>query len=255
VRVTDLDGRTAERSFTLTANPPTVSSVVIRPNVPNPQPNTQQPVQVTLTQTVDQDVDGTLNLQFNPLATPAADDPAIQFVTGGRSTNFRVPAGTTAGLFGDSPNSPGIQTGTVAGEIRITAALRRGGFDVTPNPAPTEIIVIPAVAPTISDLSVTRNASGLLLTVRGFSTPRNMTTATLTFTPRAGATVGSPLTFTVDVAAAFTAWYGSAASTQHGSRFQLTIPVTLTGDPADITGVSVQLRNSVAQGNLLSATF
>ncbi len=255
VRVTDLDGRTAERSFTLNANPPAVSSVVIRPTTPNPAPNAQQPVQVILSQVIDAALDGTLTLQFAPSATPGSDDPAIQFVSGGRTANFQIPAGTTAGLFGGNPNSPGIQTGTVAGEIRITAALRRDGFDVTPTPAPTEIIVIPAVAPTISDLSATRNANGLSIVVRGFSTPRNMTSATVTFTPRAGATVSGPLTFTVDLAAAFTAWYSSAASAQHGSRFQLTIPVTLSGESADITGVSVQLRNSIGQSNLLSTTF
>ncbi|MCW5965270.1 MAG: putative Ig domain-containing protein [Bryobacterales bacterium] len=255
VRVTDQDGRTAEQVFTVTTSPVPVSNVIIEPNTPNPPPNSQQTVRVLLSEASEQDLDGTLNLAFTPLATPGADDPAIQFVTGGRAANFTVPAGSTGGLFGDSPNSPAIQTGTVAGEIRITAALRRGGFDVTPTPPPTEIIVIPAVAPTISDLTVTRNATGLTVVVRGFSTPRNMTSATLTFTPRPGATTSGQLTFTVDLAAAFAAFYSQAASAQHGSRFQLTIPITLTGDPADITGLSVQLRNSVAAGNTLTATF
>ncbi len=255
VRVTDQDGRTAERAFSVTTSPGSVGNVVIEPNTPNPPPNTQQSVKVLLSQAIEDDLSGTLTLQFTPSAVPGADDPAIQFVTGGRTANFQIPAGTTTGLFGENSNSPAIQTGTVAGEIRVTAALRRGEFDVTPTPPPTEIILIPEVSPSITDLSVTRSATGLTVVVRGFSTPRNMASATLTFSPRPGVTVAGPLTFTVDVAAAFTAWYASTASQQHGSRFQLTIPVTLTGDPADITGLSVQLRNSVGQSNTLNTTF
>jgi hypothetical protein len=111
------------------------------------------------------------------------------------------------------------------------------------------------LAPTLSSLSVTRSQNGLTVVIRGFSTPRNMNTATLNFTARAGSNITSGLSFTVNLASAFTTWYGSASSAQYGSQFQLTIPVTISGDSTEITGLSVVLNNSVGASNTLNATF
>jgi hypothetical protein len=111
------------------------------------------------------------------------------------------------------------------------------------------------VAPTLTNLAVTRTQTGLTVVVRGFSTPRNMNTATLNFTSRPGSNVTSGVSFNVNLASAFTTWYGSTASSPFGSQFQLTIPVTISGDPAEIIGLSVVLNNAVGASNSLNATF
>jgi hypothetical protein len=59
----------------------------------------------------------------------------------------------------------------------------------------------------------------------------------------------------VDLAPVLTRWYGSEGSREHGSRFRLTIPVTISGDAADITGLSIRLRNQIGDSNSLSAEF
>ena len=82
-----------------------------------------------------------------------------------------------------------------------------------------------------------------------------MQSAVLEFTARPGANVSGQLNFTVDLASAFTTWYSQEASFEHGSRFQLTIPVTINGDTGDITGVTVRLRNQQGESSPLSATF
>jgi len=192
---------------------------------------------------------------FAPSTTPPVDDPALQFVTGGRTVDFTVPQEETTARFGDQLTSPPLQLGTVAGEITLQLTLRRNGRDVTPDPAPTAAIVLPAAAPTITDLNVTRTSTGLNMVIRGYSTNRTMQSGLIQFTARPGSNINGSLNFTVDLASVFTTWYSQEASFPHGSRFQLTIPVTISGDPADITGVTVRLRNQQGESNSASATF
>ncbi|MDZ7637578.1 MAG: hypothetical protein U5J83_04920 [Bryobacterales bacterium] len=148
-----------------------------------------------------------------------------------------------------------FQAGTVAGTITMRAQLRVNGIDATPNPPPTTTVVLPPLAPTLVSLNVTRVATGLNVVVRGFSTPRNITTATLNFTARAGSNITSGLSFTVNLAPAFTTWYTSAPSAAVGSQFQLTLPIAVSGDATEITGLSIALDNSVGGSNSLNATF
>ena len=254
ILVTDSNSRSGTRDYTLEVRPAPVSGATVTLQTGIPPANTQQEVDVSLDTPRSDVISGTLFLEFAPSVTPAVDDPATQFVSGGRQSNFQILAGQTSARFGESERAL-FQTGTVAGTITLRAQLRIDGADVTPSPAPTSTIVLPPLAPTLTSLAVTRTGTGLNVVVRGFSTPRNMTSATMNFTARAGSNITSGLSFSVDLAAAFTTWNTSGPSANFGSQFQLTLPVAISGDSTEITGLSIALSNSVGGSNSLSATF
>lgn len=254
IRVTDAGSRSATRTFTLVVRPAPLTGATVTLQTGNPPANTQQQVDVGLDAPRGDAIAGTLFLDFAPSVTPAVDDPAAQFVSGGRQANFQIAAGQTSARFGETEQAL-FQTGTVAGTITIRAQLRIGGADATPTPPPTSTVVLPPLAPTLTSLAVTRTGTGLNVVARGFSTPRNMTSATLNFTARAGGNITSGLSFTVNLTPTFTTWYASSPSAAFGSQFQLTLPVTISGDATEITGLSVALSNSVGGSNSLSTTF
>lgn len=254
IRVLDSAGNNATRAFTLEIRPRPVTGATVSLQTTNPGPNTQPEVDVGLSEPRPDTVEGTLFLEFASSTTPTADDPAIQFTSGGRQRPFQIPSGQTSARFGEADRAP-FQTGTVAGTITLRAQFRVNGADATPTPPPTSTVVLPAVAPTLTNLTVTRTQTGLTVVVRGYSTPRNMNTATLNFTSRPGSNITSGVSFSVNLASAFTTWYGSAASSPYGSQFQLTIPIAISGDSTEITGLSVVLNNSVGASNGLNATF
>ncbi|MCZ2155876.1 MAG: putative Ig domain-containing protein [Bryobacterales bacterium] len=252
--VRDAAQRQASRSFTIEVKSATVTGATVVLDTGTPAPGSQQGVAVSLNPPRNDEVTGTLFLEFTPSVTPPVDDPAIVFLNGQRQRSFRIPAGQGSALFDDATKAL-FQTGTVAGSIVIHAQLQAGGADATPTPPPTSTIVLPPVAPTLTSLTVTRTGSGLNLVARGYSTPRNMTSAALNFTAKPGSNITTGLSFTVNLSPAFTTWYGSQTSAAFGSQFQLTLPISITGDASEITGVSVVLNNSIGASNSMSATF
>ena len=95
---------------------------------PNPQPAQQQTVSLAINAPYPVEVTGTMTLTFAPNAANNADDPAIQFSTGGRSVPFTIPAGQTQAVF--RVPEIAIQTGTTAGTITLTTyadGCRRNG--------------------------------------------------------------------------------------------------------------------------------
>jgi hypothetical protein len=254
VRVTDSRGATAQRNFTLNIQPQAVSGGSLSLSSAVGVSNTQNEVDVTLSSPQPDEITGTVTLTVNPQTNPPVDDPTVQFITGGRTASFSIPAGQTSANFGQNPTAR-FQTGTTAATLVFTATFRRNGQDATPSPAPQASLAIPATPPTLSDLTVTRSGNALTIVVRGFAPERSISTAVLEFSRRPGAPGTNPERFDVNVAQAFQQWFGGSASQQFGSQFRLTIPVTLTGDPADITGLTVRLTGPAGTGNSLSATF
>jgi hypothetical protein len=161
-------------------------------------------------------------------------DPAVQFVTGGTTATLTIPAGETA-----SPTTIGVQTGTVAGTITITAQLMAGTQNITPSPAPIRTITVPATAPTISSVTATRNSTGFTVTIIGFSSTRALSSATFSFNGTNLATTSLP----IPVDAIFNSWYQSSASTQFGSNFTYTQPFN-TSNPQAVSSIAVSLANS-----------
>lgn len=254
VQVTDARGTTAQRSYTLRIQAAPVNGGSLSLSTSVGVSNTQNEVTVAISAAQTEVITGTVTLSLAGNGTPPIDDPAVQFIGGGRTASFTIAAGQTGATFG-SASTARFQTGTTAATLVFTAAFQRAGQDATPSPAPRATLTIPVTPPTLTDLNVARSASTLNVVVRGFATERNITTAVLEFTRRPGAPGASPERFDVNVAQAFQQWFGGAASQPFGSQFRLTIPVTLTGDPADITGVTVRLTGPSGTGNSLSATF
>lgn len=254
VRVTDSRGTAVERNFNLNIQPQAVNGGSLSLSSALGVSNTQNEVDVTVSAPQSDEITGTVTLSVNSQTNPPVDDPTVQFISGGRSANFTIPAGQTSANFGQNPTAR-FQTGTTAATLVFTAAFRRNGQDATPSPAPQASLAIPVTPPTLSDVTVTRGGNALTVVIRGFAPERNITTAVLEFTRRPGAPGTSPERFDVNVNQAFQQWFSSTPSQQFGSQFRLTIPVTLTGDPADITGLTVRLTGPAGTGNTVTATF
>ena len=112
------------------------------------------------------------------------------------------------------------------------------------------MITVPRIAPVIVPGSVKLtgvSGSGFTLFLDGSSTPRDLTSASVTFTP-ANSTQLNGTQFTVPLTSAATAWFadtGANRGVANGGSFSLTIPFTYAGDLSALGTVSVTLTNSV----------
>jgi hypothetical protein len=251
VTVKDSSAASTSRSFAVTIGlppaPPLSFIIAGISDIANPL---QQPrLQVTLGSSYPVDVVVTLTLTFTP--DNGGDDPTVQFSSGGRTARITVPAGATTGA-----TDVGVQTGTVAGLIAITAQLQASGQDVTPSPAPRRTIRIAAGAPVIvpGTLTAVRNSTGFTVTLTGYATDRELTQAIFVFTAAAGSSLQTT-TLTVPIDAMFAAYFGGASATPFGSQFTYTQPFTVTGSAQSIASVTVTLVNRIGQSTPVTATL
>jgi Putative Ig domain len=247
VAVKDSTGAGANKSLSMTVTLPSPPGSNFG-NLPNSSsPGTQAQVPVTLSNTYPVDVTVDLTLTFAPDSGP--DDPAVQFSTGGRTARQIIPAGSAT-----SPTQIGVQTGTVAGLITITAHLTAAGQDISGTPVPTRTIRVNATAPVITSVTATRNSTGFTVTVVGFASSREMTQALFQFTAASGTTLSSS-SLTVPIDTIFSGWYQSPASSPFGSQFTYTQPFTVSGGAQSIVSVSVTLVNKVGSSTAVSANL
>ncbi len=251
-RVTDSRGEQATRALSVTIALPALPRTTIQGLDANVNPAQQPQVSVVLDSAFPILVNGRLTLTFTSDATNPADDPAVQFSTGGRTVDFTIPAGQTRAVFPAA--NLAIQTGTVAGRIVVTAQFTAGGVNVTPTPAPSFTATVRAAAPVISRVRATRTSTGIEVEVVGFSTPRAMTQAVFRFTPSGAGTLQTT-ELTVPLDTVFTTWYRSDASRAFGSSFTYTQPFTVTGNVAAIGSVSVTLVNAQGSSQSMSAAI
>ncbi len=247
VAVKDSTGAGANKSLSMTVTLPSPpgSNFGNLPNSSNPGSQAQVPVTLSSTYPVDVTVD--LTLTFAPDSGP--DDPSVQFSTGGRTAQQIIPAGSTT-----SPTQIGVQTGTVAGLITITAHLTAAGQDISGTPVPTRTIRVNATAPVITSVTATRNSTGFTVTVVGFASSREMAQAVFQFTAASGTTLSSS-SATVPIDTIFSGWYQSSASSPFGSQFTYTQPFTVSGGAQSIVSVSVTLVNKVGASAAVSANL
>ncbi|MGP8244755.1 MAG: beta strand repeat-containing protein [Bryobacteraceae bacterium] len=245
VTVKDSLGTTASASFPVTITLPSVSTVTLTGPSGATGPASQPPIQIGISSSFPVPITVNLTLTFTPVS--GADDPSVQFSTGGRTAQETIAAGSTLAL-----PALAIQTGTVAGTITITAQLLAGTQDITPTPAPSISIVIASLAPVITKVSASSTTGGFTISVVGYSTTRQVTQAVLQFTPASGTTLSSA-TFTIPTTSLFTTWYGSAAAAPYGSQFTFTQPFTVSGSAPAVTSVSVTLSNSQGNSNTVTA--
>jgi len=252
IRVTDSASRVATQLFRLTIQPPALPPVRIS-GLPDPVDAASQPqIQLSLDAAYPLAVSGDLTLTFEPDAVNPADDPAVQFSTGGRKVNFTIAANATQAAFPGGALS--LQTGTVAGTIRLTARFAVNGTDVTPSTAPSSAGRVLRAAPVIRRVQVARTASGFEVTITAFSTPREINQATFRFTPASGSTLQTT-SATVPLSNEGRAWYQGETSKQYGSQCTLTLPFTVQGSASSVAGVSVTLSNGLGTSTEVSANF
>lgn len=242
VQVTDAARATASRTLVLVVLSQPLSVTI---NAPDPAPHGQGNVTIDLAGTGSDFVSGTVTLTFTP-DPGLPDDPAVRFANGGRSAPFSGQAGSLAPI--------PLQMGTVAGTITLQATVYDGGIDITPSPAPVRTIRIAPAPPTLISGSLRRTSTGLEVTITGFATSRNVTSATFRFAITAGESLQSPET-AVQLNQAFTAWYNDQASTQYGSQFVYTQPFTVQGNTQAITGGTVTLTNAQGTSAPLTLSF
>ncbi|HUS08511.1 MAG TPA: Ig domain-containing protein, partial [Bryobacteraceae bacterium] len=168
IAATDAAQLTARRQLSIAVALPPVSSVSIGGVPDTTQPAQQPRVTLALGSPYPVDVTGVVTAAFAPNATVSADDPAIQFSTGGRTATFTIPAGATQAVF-RAPDIA-IQTGTVAGTITLTTTLQAGNNPVSCACQLTKTVVVARSAPVINSVRVTAVSGGFNVAVIGYST-------------------------------------------------------------------------------------
>ena len=251
VQVKDSVGATATLTFKISISPPPLPEVTLG-GLPQTSSASQQiSFGVTLASAYPLDISGQITLSFQPDATVPATDPGLQFASGA-TANFAIPANTTTAVFAPSSSAQiGLQTGTISGTITLNFTLTAAGVPL-PATGLDQTITIPRSAPVIQSVQMVKNSTGFEIHIKGYSSPRDLAEADLTFTAAAGANLVTTR-LTESLTSVATAWYQSAGSAQFGSQFLLVLPFTASQGSVDAVGsVAVVLKNS--QGSSPSAT-
>ncbi len=250
VQVTDNTRATASAPITVTITSPTPPSLSIQGLGETVEPQQQPRITLSVSNPYPLALTGTLTLSFASDAAVPVDDAAVVFTNGLRTVNFTVPANATQAQL---PVGFAMQTGTVAGTIRLSAVLRSAGQDITPSPAPVVESRLRRGTPVIVSNSVraTRISGGLQVDLSAYATSREVTGATFRFTPAPGSALQTT-ELTVPLNEGAQRWYQSDQSRAFGSSFTLSQRFNVTGDTTAIRSVTVTLTN--AQGTSQSVT-
>ncbi len=189
-------------------------------------------------------------------------DPAVQFATGGRTVNFRIPANSTDAIFGTTTNPVGsqigLQTGSVASGFTLipTFATQAGNIDLTPQNPATAQFSVAAAAPALLNVRVINAAAAAFsIEVTGYTTTRSLTALAISFKTAPNFTMPTS-DFTINLSSAATSWFQSTASQAFGGQFRVTIPFTFdlpTGQSVltGITSASATISNETGSSQKL----
>ncbi len=242
VRVSDAAASAATAALTLAISSQGLPAVAITGLPETAGPLEQPTLALSLAKPAPVALTGQLTITFAPDAAVAADDPAIQFSTNGRTVSFTIAANAKNAVF------PGgtlqLQTGSVSGKITVTAKLSAGGSDVTPSPAPSASITIARSAPVIRSVQRVSTTGGFEVWITGYSPPRELTQAVVTFHAAAGSNLQTTQV-TIPLTDAARGWYQDSGSAQYGSQFTIVQPFQVQGNANAVASVSVTLANSV----------
>ena len=250
IRVVDADRGAATRSFMIRVIPARAPNVTFTDLPDIIQPAQQPRVRVVLDSAYPAPLRGRLTLRFTPDPGLRVDDPSIRFVTGDRTVDFDVPENSTEAVF--SVPQMALQTGSVAGVIDLNVSLRAGDLEVTPATSAGKSIRIDRTAPVITSLRVNPMAGGFELAITGYSTTREVTSATFTFTPASGSRLESTQV-TVQTESAARQWFSDTASDSFGGQFTFTQPFTVSN--ATLSEISVTLTNGQGTSQPSRAQF
>jgi hypothetical protein len=194
-------------------------------------------------------------------------DPAVQFSTGSspgnRTVDFTIPANSTSANFvGQGPQIL-LQTGTVAETVTLTPSFETtGGVNLTPASPSTLQFTIPSAAPVLTVVQPSSEAAAsFTLLITGYSTTRDLSSVTITFTPAPGYTLATAQ-FTTSISQVAALWFGGTTSQAFGGLFEISIPINLTGSVPNgktllgtIASVAATVNNSVGTSNSLQASL
>lgn len=237
----------------------------------------QIPLQLTLARPYLTDLRGVLTLAFETRAF--ANDPAIQWATGGRQVAFEIEAGQTEAMFAGDTTTNHFQSGTVTGSIVVTArffvqledspsAAAGGGggnaaagaqaqaVDVTPDDPPEVRFDVQEGAPVLQRVAQGSAGQGRFsVQITGYSTARSVDSFSVSFTGVAGSDLTTS-NFDVDVEQVFRTYYTNQQSASFGSQFTVTIEFTLDeGAFEDLASLSVTASNDQGTSNAVSLTL
>lgn len=247
VVVTDALGFVAKRELSLAVAATTAPAITINGLGDALNSNSNAPFSVAVTRPLGAPTNVRLTLRFTPDTIHNTDDPNIRFGNNSRTFDFVIPAGASSVSL---PSGASVQTGTLAGTIVVSTEFNVGGSTL---PGPSQTILIRRAVPTISAVRLTRTAGAVEVRVEGFTNTRQLTEARITFTFANNVDVTGSTTATVNVSSAIQAWFANSASIPFGGQFGLTLPFNVTGDPSNVTGVSVVVTNGEGASNSVSA--
>ena len=256
ITVTDSAGQATTNTYSLTINLPPLPTVQVTASKQPASISDQPSISIALGAAYAYPLTATLTLSFVPNAAglPATGytDPGLQFATGGVTATVPAPSGTSA--------LPAIQVGSVAGTITATVTALTASVNgqnqsvAVPSPAPSTQITVPRLAPVIVPGSVkiiNVTSTGFLVDLQASSTPRDLSSAALTFTAATGTQLNGT-SFTIPLTSGATDWFASANGRNSGSAFDLQIPFTYNGDTTALGAVSVTLTNSAGTSAAVS---
>ena len=249
VQAVDASGQLAQQKFTLNVTLAALPQLTIS-GLTNPaSPNQQVTAGVTISAGYPLDIVGQLNLTMTADPSIGVVDPAVQFASGGGSVSFRIPANSTQSTFAQTP---AFQTGTVAGTLKLDVALQAGGVNATLPSSAAVTAQIPKLAPAIVGTpTVTRNSGAIQVTIIGFATSREITSATFHF----GGTNVQNADVTVPLSSLLGGWYSDPQSVAFGSTFKLVQQFTVQGAATQVTSVTITLTNSVGSSTAVTVSF
>ncbi len=189
------------------------------------------------------DLTGRLILSFS--SESLIDDPAVQFVSGNRTVDFRIPARTTRAIFGSSLREIRFQTGSLAGTITLVAQISVGKYDLTRATPPLATIDVPAGPPVIRSVLISpRSGRAIDVIISGASPARSVSRLLLGFTPSPGARL-QVTSLTVDVGAQFETWYQSSNSRPYGGQFTVNLTLEFSSDYSAVASMAVRAANGL----------
>jgi hypothetical protein len=176
-------------------------------------------------------------LTLNDTSDTFPMDPAVQFVTGGRSLPFTIPANSTQAVFPNGVSQVRLQTGTVAANLTLTPsfATQVGGIDLTPQSPTVLQMQIVQSAPQLIAVSLNSlSSNGFVLAITGFSTARSLSNVQLSFTVVPPYQLPN-LKATLDVSQQATTWFTNPVSSSYGGQFTIFLPLNVSTSPPSTT--------------------
>ncbi len=214
--------------------------------MPGPTGFLEQPaLTVTASSPAPVEIDGTVTLTFT--SQYGQTDTSIQFSNASTTANFTIPAGSAQANFSGAPNIT-FSTGSIAGVIQLAANVTA---PQTVSPAALETIVTTPTVPFISSVQLEQTPGGITIVVVGYSSSVDVSSGTFNFSITSNATL-STNDITVSVSPEFEVYFATSALAT-GSQFTLSVPFAISGNPTDITGVTVTMINSKGESSPVSS--